>query len=203
MRVLPVSSVKRPVPSTRKRRPGRLGDSGLCATRRAGERCAAGRGRQTAGGGDKVSHAGWPAVTGILWKVVSEGRGHRSHTGGPDNDELLGHHGHDRINGMGGDDILWGDWDPKHNNTTQHDTLRGGAGNDWLYPSHGTSKVYGGTGADHAWAFYGHGLIDCGPGQDTVRVRPHTRWTLRSCERVEHFGAKHKGAAKQKATRPR
>ena len=38
--------------------------------------------------------------------------------GGPLNDELLGHHGSDRLSGKGGHDILWGDWDPKNNNST-------------------------------------------------------------------------------------
>lgn len=38
----------------------------LCGPVRADERCAAGAGRQTPGGGEKVSHEGWPAITGIL-----------------------------------------------------------------------------------------------------------------------------------------
>ena len=65
---------------------------------------------------------------------------------------------------------MWGDWDPRNNNTTQHDTLRGGAGNDWLYSSHGQNALFGGPGTDHIWAYYGHGLIDCGPRQARHRT---------------------------------
>ena len=45
--------------------------------RRSGEQCGPGNGRKTPGGGDKVSHKGWPAITGILWMVLDstpEGR---------------------------------------------------------------------------------------------------------------------------------
>jgi hypothetical protein len=45
----------------------------LCGAGRPGERCAAGAGRRTPGGGEKISHAGWPAVTGILWQVTDAG----------------------------------------------------------------------------------------------------------------------------------
>lgn len=159
----------------------------LCAPALAGEQCGPGNGRRTPGGGEKVSHKGWPAVTGILWKVL-DSDDHRK-TGGELNDELLGHHGSDRIEGGPGHDILWGDWDPKNNNGWQRDTLIGGSGNDWLYPSHGKSVVRGGPGNDRVWAFYGRGTIDCGPGKDTVRVRTNGAFKLRSCETVNHFCA--------------
>ena len=159
----------------------------VCGHPRAGEQCDPGNGRTTAGGGEKVSHRGWPAVTGVLWKVLDSGN-HRK-VGGPDNDELLGHHGSDTIAGGPGNDILWADWDPRNNNTRQHDVLRGGPGNDFLYPSHGTNAVDGGPGNDYIWAFYGHGVIDCGPGQDTVRVRMNGAYRLRGCEVVNHFCA--------------
>ncbi len=156
-----------------------------CAPVLSGESCGPGNGRRTPGGGEKVPHDGWPAVTGILWKV-SDSRGH-SKTGAEANDELLGHHGSDTLDGGAGKDILWGDWDPVANNTSQRDVLRGGAGDDWLYPSHGPSTVSGGAGNDHVWAYYGHGTIDCGPGRDTVRVRLGSAFRLRGCEVVNHF----------------
>ena len=161
--------------------------SDLCASARSGELCGPGNGRQTAGGGEKVSHKGWPAVSGILWKVLDSAS--HSKTGGDDNDELLGHHGSDTVIGNAGNDILWGDWDPRNNNTHQRDVLRGGAGNDWLYPSHGRNTVLGGPGRDYIWAFYGRGVIDCGPGRDTVRVRMNGAYRLRGCEVVNHFCA--------------
>ena len=181
------------------------GGSGLCANLRSGEQCGAGNGRRTAGGGEKVSHKGWPAITGVLWKVLDSGNHQRR--GGPDNDELLGHHGSDRIWGHGGNDVLWGDWDPADNNTRQRDVLYGGAGNDWLYPSHGPSRVLGGPGNDRVWAFYGKGLIDCGPGRDTARVRMNGAFRLKGCENVQHFCAHgsdgHGGCRKPTAVRAR
>ncbi len=159
----------------------------LCAPSQAGVQCGPGNGRRTSGGGDKVPHKGWPAVTGILWKVLDSG-GHKK-VGGPDNDELLGHHGSDRLFGGAGHDILWGDWDPSNNNTRQKDLLDGGPGNDWLYPSHGPTVVKGGPGKDYVWAYYGRGTIDCGPGNDTARVKLNGPWKVRNCERILHFCA--------------
>ena len=155
-----------------------------CAPVRSGEQCGAGNGRRTSGGGAKVTHAGWPAVTGILWKVL-DSRDHDK-TGGDANDELLGHHGSDTIDGGAGDDILWGDWDPANNNGSQRDRLVGGSGDDFIYPSHGTTTVVAGSGRDFVWAYYGHGTIDCGPGKDTARVRMNGAFKLKRCEKVLH-----------------
>jgi Ca2+-binding RTX toxin-like protein len=158
-----------------------------CLPRQPNVDCGPGNGRTTAGGGDKVPHTGWPAVTGILWKVLdSTGR---AKVGGLANDELLGHHGSDRLDGGPGHDIIWGDWDPRNNNGRQRDRLSGGPGNDWLYPSHGRTVVRGGSGRDYVWAFYGRGTIDCGPGRDTARVRLHGPWKVRNCERILDFCA--------------
>jgi hypothetical protein len=157
----------------------------ICAPPKAGEQCGPGNGRQTSGGGAKVTHAGWPAVTGVLWKVL-DSRDHQK-IGGAANDELLGHHGSDRIEGGAGHDILWGDWDPSNNNGRQRDVLIGGAGNDYIYPSHGATKVVAGPGKDFIWAYYGHGTIDCGPGKDTARVRMNGAFKLKRCEKVLHW----------------
>jgi Ca2+-binding RTX toxin-like protein len=158
-----------------------------CEPSEPGVQCSAGNGRRTVGGGEKVPHTGWPAITGIFWKVNDSG-GH-TRTGTAANDELLGHHGNDHLSGGAGDDVLWGDWDPSGNRSTQRDVLSGGAGNDWIYPSHGATVVRAGSGNDHVWAFYGHGSIDCGPGRDTVRVRMNGAFKLHGCEVVQHFCA--------------
>jgi RTX calcium-binding nonapeptide repeat (4 copies) len=162
------------------------GADGPCATMDPSVRCGPGNGRQTVGGGDKVSHAGWPRITGVFAKV-GDSTGRRL-VGGPANDELLGHHGSDTIAGGAGQDVLWGDWDPSGNTTRQHDVLRGGAGDDFIYPSHGTTRVLAGPGNDHIWAFYGRGTIDCGPGRgDVARIRENGAFATRNCERIEHF----------------
>jgi len=159
----------------------------LCLPRHAGEQCGPGYGRRTSGGGEKVSHKGWPAVTGVLWKVLDSGDHEK--TGGPLNDELLGHHGDEVLDGAGGDDILWGDWDPSNNTTRQADVLRGGPGKDFLYPSHGLGRVSGGPGNDYVWAYYGRGTIDCGSGYDIARIRLNGGWTTKNCEKIGHFCA--------------
>jgi hypothetical protein len=165
-----------------------------CGPPEPGVNCGPGNSRTPAGGGaaGKVPHndgAGrsWPAISGILWQVV--GTGDHAQDGGPANDELLGHHGGDRLSGGGGHDIVWGDWDPTGNTTRQRDRLYGGAGNDWLYPSHGRSLVFGGPGSDYVWAFYGKGRIDCGSGVDTVRIRTNGAFRTKNCERIRHFCA--------------
>jgi hypothetical protein len=181
----PTRTPSRKPTRTPTRKPSRGGDYELCRNTPANVKCQAGGGRQTAGGGEKVSHKGWPRIDGVFWQVMdSTGR---KKTGGPDNDELLGHHGSDVLNGGAGKDVLWGDWDPANNNTHQRDVLRGGAGNDFIYPSHGPTQVDAGPGKDYIWAFYGKGTIDCGPGYDTVRVRTNGAFKLRGCEVVGHF----------------
>jgi hypothetical protein len=173
-----------------------------CAPRKSGEQCGEGNGRKTAGGGNtgNVSHAGWPAITGILWKVQDSGN--HTRTGTADNDELLGHHGNDKVVGLDGKDVLWGDWELAGNGSNQSDVLRGGNGNDFLYPSHGKNLMYGGPGNDRIIAYYGHGIIDCGPGTGDYA---QTRWQsnaykVRNCERVRHFcafGSKPNGDCKK------
>lgn len=176
----------------------------LCAAAPVGVNCQLGGGRQTAGGQDvgKVSHKGWPNVTGVLWVLDHEGR---RGTGSRWNDELLGGHGSDRLVGGRGNDILWGDMWPTENNTWQHDTLSGGRGNDWLYASHGVNRVSGGPGRDTIWSYFavrasidagpgndriwakhGTGSIDCGAGRDTIHV-PLSGYRLRGCETVKHY----------------
>lgn len=159
----------------------------LCTQARGADKCQDGGGRRTPGGGEKVSHKGWPRITGVFWQVVGD-RGRRF-TGGSENDELLGHHGSDRIRGGAGRDVIWGDWDPRNNNTWQRDRLSGEAGNDWIYSSHGVNTIRGGRGKDYIWAYYGRGSIDCGPGFDTLRVRMVHKYRYRNCERIKNFCA--------------
>jgi Ca2+-binding RTX toxin-like protein len=181
--------------------PALANDEDRCAAAKPGEQCGPGNGRLTPGGAGtgNVSHKGWPPITGVLWKVLDGGD--HQFAGTADNDELLGHHGDDTIVGGAGKDVLWGDWQA-NNPSNQTDVLRGGDGNDFLYPSHGKNNMYGGAGNDRIIAYYGHGLIDCGPGDDDYA---QTRWqssayTVRNCERVRHFcsfGSKPNGDCKK------
>src|SRR4051812_9133876 len=125
----------------------------LCAAAPAGIKCQLGLGRHTAGGKKegKVSHKGWPHVTGVLWVVDHGGR---RGTGTALNEELLGGHGDDHLVGGKGSDILGGGQCPTGNTTSQHDVLIGNAGRDWLYASHGTNHVVGGPGRDTIWSYF-------------------------------------------------
>jgi Ca2+-binding RTX toxin-like protein len=170
----PDTAVPQPVPETQ----------ALCANTPPKVRCQPGDGYRTPRGA-KATHAGWPRITGILWKVLDTLG--RQKAGGRANDQLLGHHGSDGLAGGAGDDVLWGDWSPKAGTTAQQDVLRGGAGADWIYAGRGTTLVAAGPGDDHVSAPYGRGVIDCGPGDDTVRVRPGGTFRLRGCETVDPF----------------
>ena len=179
----------------------RAQDEDRCGPKKQGEQCGEGNGRQTPGGvgTGNVSHKGWPKITGILWKVLDSGDHEREGT--KDNDELLGHHGDDTLYGLAGRDVLWGDWE-KDNPANQTDVMRGGDDNDFIYPSHGKNNMYGGAGNDRIIAYYGHGLIDCGPGKKDYA---QTRWQrddyrVRNCERIRHFcafGSKPNGDCKK------
>jgi Ca2+-binding RTX toxin-like protein len=153
----------------------------LCAAAKPGTQCQPGNNRKTPGGGDKASHEGWPAISGVFWKVLDD---EHVFAGGPLSDELLGHHGDDVIRGGRGADVIWGDWDPVGNTEAQRDRLSGGAGDDWLYSSHGTNTIRAGSGNDVVWSFYGRGTVDCGPGYDTVRKRFSNEYRFRNCERT-------------------
>jgi len=167
----------------------------ICGPPKAGISCGPGNDRRTAGGagtgnvphGDEAGRR-WPAVSGILW-IVQTAPGSHKMLGGPKNDELLAHHGSDRLSGAGGNDILWGDYDPRNNSSSQRDYLSGGSGDDWIYPSHGRTTVRGGPGRDYVYAFYGKGTIDCGPGPDVARIRTNGAFKTRNCEKIKHFCA--------------
>ena len=166
-------------------KPAAAYSGGLCEGHTGdGVFCSLGKGRRTPGGNGKASHAGWPAVTGIHWSVT-EGTTGQSGTGTDLNDELLGSHGGDVLNGGNGNDILWGDQLPVGNDTWQHDTMNGGAGNDWIYSSHGGNTIDGGAGNDHIWAHFGHGTVDCGSGYDVVVTTRHPKFTFKNCERIQ------------------
>jgi len=87
--------------------------------------------------------------------------------------------------------VLWADGDPKNNTTNQSDVLRGGDDSDFLYPSHGKNLLYGGAGNDRIIAYYGHGTIDCGPGdKDFAQTRwQSSAYKVRNCEIIRHFCA--------------
>ncbi len=135
-----------------------------------------------------TSHAGWPRINGDLKMHKRDQsrpmRATRMHR----HNELLGGHGHDTITGGNTGDVIWGDYKPSGQPTTQVDRLNGGGGRDFIYASHGLNFIDTGTGSDVVHAHFGHGRITC-HGRGTVvfishRSRPH--YSLRGCRRISY-----------------
>ncbi len=102
--------------------------------------------------------------------------------------ELLGGHGDDTLRAGPTGDVLWGDYKPSGQPTSQHDTLYGGAGRDFIYASHGRNTIDAGAGNDWIKAHYGRGSIDCGPGNDLLYIsrRAQRRYKIKNCELISH-----------------
>ena len=135
----------------------------------------------------KTSHAGWPKIAdGHLFKQSSNENYVK--TGTSKSDEILGHHGSDTLRGGGASDVLWGDWDPDGQPTSQVDHIYGGAGNDFIYSSHGTNIISAGAGNDYVKMHFGHGSVDCGPGMDVLEISrtAQKNTTIKRCEKVTH-----------------
>jgi hypothetical protein len=140
-----------------------------------------------------ANHSEWPTIDGMFRKA-RDGQS-TTYTGSPRNDELLGHHGSDRVSGMSGSDVLWGDWDPSGQPSTQRDVISGGGGTDFIYASHGHNRIFGGAGNDAISAHYGRGTIDCGPGRDIYHVPKSLRraYKVRNCEKVDRRSERQRG----------
>ena len=141
----------------------------------------------------KVPQSNWPTINGETWVNQYDRSG--IHHGTDRNDKLLGGHGNDRILGHRGSDVIWGDYKPTGNTTTQRDRMRAGAGNDWVYGSHGRNTIYGGPGRDTIRVWFGRGFVDCGAGRDILYVShasgKHVK--RRNCETISHKSARDAG----------
>ena len=102
--------------------------------------------------------------------------------------ELLGGHGNDTIFAGRWGDVIWGDYKPSGQPSTQRDRLTGGDGRDFIYASHGWNTIKAGGGNDWIKAHYGRGIIDCGGGKDLLYVsrRAQKHYKIRRCERISH-----------------
>jgi Ca2+-binding RTX toxin-like protein len=102
--------------------------------------------------------------------------------------KLLGGHGDDTIHAGPQGDVIWGDYKPSGQPSTQTDRLFGGAGRDFIYASHGTNIIRAGGGKDYVKAHFGRGIVDCGGGRDILYVsrRAKKGYKIRNCETVSH-----------------
>ena len=106
----------------------------------------------------------------------------------PAHNELLGGHGNDTIYAGPWGDVLWGDYKPSGQPTTQIDYLYGGAGKDFIYASHGTNYIHSGGGDDVIHAHFGRGEIWCEGGQPIVYLSHRGRkgYRLHGCGRISY-----------------
>jgi hypothetical protein len=102
--------------------------------------------------------------------------------------ELLGGHGNDTISAGTHGDVIWGDYKPSGQPSSQVDRLNGGVGRDFIYASHGTNLIRANGGNDYVKAHFGRGIIDCGGGRDTLYVsrRAQKSYKIRNCDRISH-----------------
>jgi RTX calcium-binding nonapeptide repeat (4 copies) len=140
-----------------------------------------------------TSHAGWPPIDGQLIM-------HKLDQSGPItpfttylHNELLGGHGNDVITAGDAGDVIWGDYKPYGQPTTQVDVLNGGAGRDFIYASHGRNIIDTGGGDDVVHAHFGYGSITCHSPQTIVYLSHRSRpgYQLNGCHRISYKTAGH------------
>ncbi|HEX2015110.1 MAG TPA: hypothetical protein VGN69_00320 [Solirubrobacteraceae bacterium] len=137
-----------------------------------------------AGGQSRASHRGWPRIDGRL--VVNGGDRDATLRGVLDrHNELLGGHGNDTIFAGRAGDVMWGDYKPSGQPSSQADRIHGGPGRDFIYSSHGFSQIWTGAGNDQVMLVYGHGIVYCnGRGRKVLVMRRLARnrhWILHGC----------------------
>lgn len=139
----------------------------------------------------KTSHAGWPKIDKLQSNKLDES----TPLIGIKNihNELLGGHGNDTIVAGNIGDVLWGDYKPCCQPTTQIDVIRGGAGKDFIYASHGKNIISSGGGADQIHAHFGRGTITCASPKATVFLSHASkkRYKLKGCPHISFKSVGH------------
>jgi Ca2+-binding RTX toxin-like protein len=102
--------------------------------------------------------------------------------------ELLGGHGHDTIHAGPAGDVIWGDFRPCCQPTSQVDRLYGGPGKDHIYASHGRNLIFTGGGRDLVHAHFGQGEIHCESDRVLVYLSHRSRrgYDLFGCAHISY-----------------
>ena len=130
-----------------------------------------------------ASHAGWPRIDGRL--ILNKRDLNETMRGDRDrHNELLGGNGDDTIYGGQVGDVIWGDYKPSGQPTTQVDRISGGNGPNFIYTSHGTNYVYTGTGRTKVFAHFGHGVVHCQSARAIVYTTHRGGYRLVGCAHV-------------------
>ncbi len=133
-----------------------------------------------------TSHAGWPPILRQN-EQINRNSLNETLTAHPGvHNELLGGNGNDTIIGGDAGDVLWGDYLPGNQPTTQVDTITAGAGNDFIYASHGTNIISTGAGKNVVHAHFGRGRITCGSSSDIVYLSHKSKpdYKLIGCKHI-------------------
>jgi RTX calcium-binding nonapeptide repeat (4 copies) len=135
-----------------------------------------------------TSHAGWPPIDGQLIMHKLDESGPITPFTTSLHNELLGGHGNDVITAGNAGDVIWGDYKPSGQPTTQVDVLQGGAGRDFIYASHGRNIIDTGGGDDVVHAHFGYGSITCHSPATIVFLSHRSRpgYQLNGCRRVSY-----------------
>jgi hypothetical protein len=133
----------------------------------------------------KASHKDWPKIDGKTDIHQEDETTPMLGLKGKHN-ELLGGHGNDTITAGDIGDVIWGDYKPSGQPTTQKDILTGGAGKDHIYASHGRNTIVTHGGADQIHAHFGRGSITCTTKAPLVFLshRSQKRYKLHGCPRI-------------------
>jgi hypothetical protein len=135
-----------------------------------------------------TSHAGWPEINGDLIMHKLDQSGPITAVRTNLHNELLGGHGDDVITAGNAGDVLWGDYKPSGQPTTQNDVLQGGAGRDFIYASHGRNTIDTGGGNDVVHAHFGYGSITCHSPGTIVYLSRRSRpgYQLHGCRHISY-----------------
>jgi hypothetical protein len=132
----------------------------------------------------KASHKGWPKIDRLVIHSSDESTPIVGAKG--KHNEMLGGHGNDTITAGDIGDVIWGDYKPSGQPTTQRDVLTGGPGKDHIYASHGTNIIVSRGGADQIHAHFGRGSITCTNAKPLVFLshRSLKQYKLHGCKRI-------------------
>jgi hypothetical protein len=133
---------------------------------------------------NKASHKGWPKIDRLVIHENDESTPIVGTQG--KHNEMLGGHGNDTITAGDIGDVIWGDYKPSGQTTTQRDVLTGGRGKDHIYASHGLNTIVTNGGADQIHAHFGRGTITCTNRKPLIFLshRSQKKYKLHGCTRI-------------------